>query len=506
MSNTQLKDRAGEIVRFVTRDIWLEDPGKYDRKQRSLAGLLKWLYLVVHGFVKDQCLLRASALTYTTVLSIVPFLAVAFSISKGMGLQNTEGLRTMLLNITAGNEQTVDHILTYVNNTNVGTLGSIGMAALLLTVGSVMATIERAFNAVWGVTKGRSLWRKFTDFFSVALICPLILGVAFSVSVSMQNDAVLQKLLTYSTFNFAYLSLLKLIPFLMVAVTLLFLYIFIPNTRVRMSAALVGALIAAAMWKAVEGLYVTYQVGAARYYAICGGFAQVPLFLVWVYICWVIVLLGVEISFALQNVRTFENEIRADTATREERDKLAALSMLLLTRSFDAGKGGVALAALSETLRAPVRLIQNVMDIMQQAGLAVQTCEDTPVYTLARPPESIRFTDIIFALASHRTQRGRQPMTARFGFINRTFRSLYAGAVNSDANMTLREYCATVAPQSFDTTGSTMLSSTDGQGDADSAAPGLSASQAAGGAAAGAVGGAAATAAVADMVETVTSG
>jgi membrane protein len=448
-TQNSLKEQTGKIVSFVTRDIWLQDIDPQDRRQRGLAGLLKWLYLVVHGFMKDQCLLRASALTYTTVLSIVPFLAVAFSISKGMGLQNSEGLRTLLLNVSAGNTQTVDHILTYVNNTNVGTLGSIGMATLLLTVGSVMGTIEKAFNSIWGVTQGRTMWRKFTDFFSVALICPLVYGVAFSVSASLQSDSVVQKLLSYSALSYAYLAALKFIPLFMVAMMLLFLYVFIPNTKVRIPSGLVGAVIAATLWKLVENLYVTYQVGAAKYNAIYGGFAQVPLFLVWVYISWVIVLLGVEFSFAMQNVRTFENEIRSDTATREERDKLAALSMLLLTRRFYEHGGPVPLADISESLRAPVRLVQNVMGIMQKQGMVAQTSTDEPAYALCAPPENIRFTDIIYALASHRTTSSKRPMTARFGFINRTFRTMYDDTARSEANMTLKEYCERVLPADF---------------------------------------------------------
>lgn len=449
MTNSSLKDQTGKIVRFVTRDIWLEDINPQDTRQRSVAGLLKWLYLVVHGFIKDQCLLRASALTYTTVLSIVPFLAVAFSISKGMGLQNSEGLRTLLLNMSAGNDQTVDHILTYVNNTNVKKLGSIGMATLLLTVGSVMGTIEKAFNSIWGVAEGRTMWRKFTDFFSVALICPILYGIAFSVSVSMKSDSLVKTLLSYSAFSYAYLTILKFLPVLMITLMLLFIYVFIPNTKVRIRSGLVGALISAVLWKVMENIYVTYQVGAAKYNAIYGGFAQVPLFLIWVYISWVIVLLGVEFSFALQNVKTFENEIRSDTASQEERDKLATLSMLVLTRKFNEKGGAVSLDTLSSTLKAPVRLVQNVMHVMQQVGFVVRTSNEEPAYVLSSPPDSIRFTDIILALASYRVTTGAHPMTARFGFINRTFRALYEDTTKSSANLSLQEYYEQVLPKEF---------------------------------------------------------
>lgn len=444
-----LREKTGRAIRFVTRDIWLYDTQEQTMRRKGLEGFIKWAYLVWHGFVKDQCLLRASALTYTTVLSIVPFLAVAFSISKGMGLQNMEAIRTLLEQGTAGNSKAVDHILTYVDRTNVGTLGAVGMATLLLTVGSLMGTIEKAFNSVWGIEQGRTLWRKFTDFFSVVLICPLIIGVAVSLSVTMSHEAVVQKILSISAFSYIYITLLKLLPVAIIALTLLFLYSFIPNTKVRIPSALVGAIIAATLWKIVENLYVTYQVGSAKYNAIYGGFAQVPLFLIWVYISWVIVLLGVEISFALQNIRTFENEIRSDTASREEQDKLAALAMLMLTRNFCNAEGAVSLTELSATLKAPVRLIQRTMNVMQLSRLVVQTCEDDPSYTLAAPPESIRFTDIILALASHRVTTGEIPMTETFTFINETFSALYADASRSDANLSLKEYVETVLPKDF---------------------------------------------------------
>ena len=429
----------GWLIRFVTRDIWMEDVPEGDAKRKGVVGFLRWAYLVWHGFVTDQCLLRASALTYTTVLSIVPFVAVAFSISKGLGLQDTEAIRLMLLQASAGNEQTVDHILQYVHNTNVGTLGAVGMVALLATVGSLMATIEKAFNAIWGIAVGRSLWRKFTDFFSVVLICPLLMGVAISVSVSMQHESVVQRLLEYSAVNYAYVIMLKLVPLVIVGGMLLFLYVFIPTTRVRIPSALVGAGLAAVLWKMVEGVYVGYQVGAAKYNAIYGGFAQVPLFLIWTYVSWVIVLLGVEVCFALQNVKTFESELRAHAASREERDQVATLSMLLLTRSFVNGTGAVPLRMLTEIFKAPVRLVQDVMHVLEVADLVVRVEGDEPAYVLAMPPEDVRILDVILAMSTFKPTASELPLSRRFAAVTELFSTLYADAEKSAANLSIAD-------------------------------------------------------------------
>lgn len=444
-----LQERAGKLVHFVTRDIWLQDMEKAEGRRKGVLGLLRWLYLVVHGFVADQCLLRASALTYTTVLSIVPTLAVAFSISKGLGIQNTDFIRVFLLRVAAGREDTVTQILSYVDNTNVKTLGIVGLLALFITVGSLMGTIEKAFNSIWGVAKGRTLWRKFTDFFSVTLICPVVMGAAFSFSVSLRHEALVQKLLSVGVLSYAYVAFLKMIPFLMITLMLFFIYVFIPNTRVRFSSALLGALVAGGLWSMAEGAYVGYQIGVAKYNAIYGGFAQLPLFLIWVYVTWVIVLLGAEVSFAVQNVRTFESEIRANTASREERDKLAVVVMLALTKAFYATTGPVHLDALCRAVRAPVRLVQEVLAAMERVSLVVSTEGDSPKYALTAPPESIRVMDILLALASHRITKDRPPVTRVFPFVDKTFEAFYQASIKSPANMSLKEYHHHHMPEAF---------------------------------------------------------
>lgn len=449
MGTEQLQERAGRLVRFVTRDIWLQDMEKARGRRRGILGVLRWLYLVVHGFVADQCLLRASALTYTTVLSIVPTLAVAFSISKGLGIQNTEFIRVLLMRIAAGREDTVTQILAYVDNTNVKTLGAVGLLALFVTVGSLMGTIEKAFNSIWGVARGRTLWRKFTDFFSVTLVCPIVMAAAFSFSVSLRHETLVQKLLNVGIVSYAYVAFLKMVPFLMIALMLFFIYVFIPNTRVRFGSALLGGLVAGLLWTLAEGAYVGYQIGAARYNAIYGGFAQLPLFLIWVYVTWVIVLLGAEVSFAVQNVRTFESEIRADTASREERDKLAVLVMLALTRAFYATAGPVPLDRLCMVARAPVRLVQDTLAAMERVSLVVGTEGDDPRYALTAPPESIRVMDILLALASHKVTGDRPPVTEDFPFVDAVFRRFYEASAASTGNLSLKEFHDGHLPDSF---------------------------------------------------------
>ncbi len=435
-----LRKRAGDLVRFITRDIWLQDMAHARKGRRRALGLLRRVYLVWHGFVADQCLLRASALTYTTVLSIVPTLAVAFSISKGLGIQNTEMIHAFLLRIAAGREDTVQQILAYVENTNVKTLGVVGLLALFFTMGSLMGTIEKAFNIIWRVPRGRSLWRKFTDFFSVTLICPVLVAAAFSFSVSLRHDAVVQQLLNVGVISYAYVTLLKLVPFFMSALMLFFLYVFIPHTRVQFRSGFWGSVVAGLLWTLAEGAYVNYQVGVAQYNAIYGGFAQVPLFLVWVYVMWVIVLFGAEVSFAVQNMDVFESEIRAGNVAREERDKLAVLMMLALTRAFYAKAGAVPLDTLCRVLCAPVCLVREILATMEQASLVVGTQGDVPGYALAAPPESVRVMDVVQVLATHGSGADRLQVLEATHFVEELFSELYQATAQCPANISLRRF------------------------------------------------------------------
>ena len=420
----ELKDRAWGVV---NRRGWL-------------VHCLYWLQRLFQGVRNDQCLLRASALTYATALSIVPLLAVAFSISKGFGFQNTVYIRQFLLQLTAGREEVVDRIVNYINNTEVATLGAVGVAGLLFAVLSLLGSIEKSFNSIWGVEQQRNLGRRFADYLSITLVCPLLIIVSISATASMQSTAVVQTILSYSVFSYAYLAFLKVLPFLLVWAALTFIYKLFPNTRVSFFSALGGAFVAGLFWTTAERLFIGLQVGVAKYNAIYGSFAQVPLFLLWLYISWVIVLLGAEVAYGLQNREVAAPGLGLDEYEFEFKEKLAVVIMAMLTKSFVDGKGPVSASDISEATNMPSKLVNNVCHTLSRVGLAVVSHqEDKDGFMLARKPSSFTVADVIRKFASYRKKDPGVVLGGQYAFVHTTFDNLFKAARGSEADLTLEE-------------------------------------------------------------------
>ena len=382
-----------------------------------------WLfYLVGFGFFKDQSIIRAAALTFTTILSIVPFLAVAFSISKGFGLQNTEFIRTIVLKMTTGRIEVADKIIEYIDRTNVQALGWVGVAMLLLTVFSLIGTIEKAFNVIWNVTKGRSAWRKVADFFPVILICPVILLLASSFNVSLQQQQAVKVLLSIEAIGYLEAMFLKITPYILISIAFTFAYAFIPYIKVKIPAAIVGGVVGGVLWQTAQWGYINWQIGAAKYNAIYGSFAQLPLLLIWIYISWVIVLLGAEVSYAWQNINSFVKQRYFGQATPFERQKIAVLMMIILAKRFHEGKPLPSVEEISDGLMAPISLVSDLFGLLQKAGYTILAdtleCE---IYAPARVLDGIRVVDIVRVVNMDGKHRVFKDFANKFSFIDTLF-------------------------------------------------------------------------------------
>ncbi|MCM0756224.1 YihY/virulence factor BrkB family protein [Desulfovibrio aminophilus] len=436
------------LKRHFNQDIWAGDGGGGGWFRRALNAVSRWSYLVASGFFENQCLIRASALTFTTILSIVPFLAVAFAISKGFGIQNTEFVRGMLLRITGDRAEVVEKILSYIANTNVRTLGWLGVATLLATVFSMVGTVEKAFNTIWEVRRGRTAWRKFTDFFSVILVCPLIILVSASLTVSLRKSDIVRELLSVSVIGGLEGLALQIVPVLLISMAFTFAYAFIPNTPVRLSAAAVGGFVAGVLWQSAQWAYINWQIGVTKYNAIYGSFAQLPLLLVWLYISWVIVLLGAEMAHAQQNLNSFTTRRFLGRASLEERQKVALLLMLVATRRFLDGEAPASMLDLARRLAVPVELMGDLCSRLSSSGLVVLGGENSRAdVALARNPERIRVFEVLDAMSGRVPFQDRFDLTGgRFRFVDETFDALRRAAQESQANRTLAEFSGCLEP------------------------------------------------------------
>lgn len=393
------------FTRFLLHDIWVADMAGGSVWRRRGIRALKWLVLLAQGFQRDRLMLRASALTYVSVLSIVPFLAVAFSLLKGFGIQNTEFIRDILLRISANRVEVVDNIITYINQTNVRTLGVVGTTLLLVTAISLLSNIEASFNTIWGATRGRAITRKITEYISLILVFPLLIFTAMSLTATVESTALMQKILSISIFSEFYVFLLKLLPYCSIWIAFSFIYFYLPNTRVKPLSALYAGILAGSIWQIAQSAYITFQFGAAKYNAIYGSFAQLPLFLIWIYFSWVIVLLGAEMAYAFQNLRNFEVEAKYGQASPRERQHMALILLLRLTVILgDRSQSPPSHEQLADQTGLPAMLTRDVLNILGQAGLVgrIQADEnDEECYTLLHDPAKLRVSDVLDIIARH---------------------------------------------------------------------------------------------------------
>jgi len=267
----------------------------FSDRQRAIWKTCRTLVL---KFIDDRCMTLASALSFSSMLSIVPFLAIVFSILKVLDIHTT--LAPMLLsNLAVGSQEIVARILRYINNTRVGSLGIIGLIALFLSIIATLDNVEDAFNQICGIGRGKAVHHKLRDFLIVIFSIPLMIGLAVIITTSLQHQGFVQWFLRLS--GIGQLFLLRLVPYLSIWIALVCLYQFLPNVRIRFRYALAGGLIAGSAWQVAQWAFIYFQLGVSRQNAIYGTLSLLPVFMMWIYTCWIIVLAGMEIVWHLHN-------------------------------------------------------------------------------------------------------------------------------------------------------------------------------------------------------------
>lgn len=366
-------------------------------KTRASRGPLAFATAVVRAFLADRCLVLAASLGYATALSLVPFLAVAFSLAKAFGLYEAPFLREALMRVSAEKAEVADAVLGYIANTNLQALGAVGVATLFFTSVGLLGAMESSLNAIWGVRDHRAGWSRFSSYVTVVLVCPVFILAAFSATASLHNAAVAQWLARFALANQIYLLGVKALPVLMVWAALFFVYAFLPAAPVRRIPALVGAFLAAACWQAAQAAYIRYQVEATGYNAIYGGFAQVPLLLLWLYISWVVVLAGAETAKCLQGLSgPLSVGPGRSLSASDRRDLVLVAALMLAERAEDRG-GPLDPAEAALALGLDRAEVDRVLEDLVRLGAAVRAArgEGPGGYVLAAAPDKIVAGDLL---------------------------------------------------------------------------------------------------------------
>jgi membrane protein len=379
-----LKDRSlkkfFDTVQFLNADIWRLQAHKLPPRRSFWITQLRIVLLAVRRFNLDKCELRASALTFYSLLSIVPVVALAFAVAKGFGVEKVLGEQLMAK--MQGQEEVAERIIgfaqSFLENTKGGAIAGVGIVLLFWTVIKVLGNVEKSFNDIWGVKTSRAMGRKFADYLSIMMICPVLLIIASSVTVLLttQVSAMLERLSFLGYLADALIWLLKIVPYAVIWLVFTFVYVFMPNTKVELKAALWGGILAGTIYQLVQLAYITFQIGVSNYGAIYGSFAALPLFLVWLQLSWLIVLLGAEISFAHQNVGTYEFEQDCLGVSHSFRRMIALMISSLCVKHFLKAEKPLTAEDLSRELEVPIRLVRSVLAELTEAGLLCEVRAD----------------------------------------------------------------------------------------------------------------------------------
>ncbi len=435
-----------KFINFIEKDIWRIRASQLSGVKYFALCQLRIVLLAVRGFAEDKCMLHASALTFFSLLSIVPVAAMAFGIAKGFGFE--QRLERLLLENLQGQEEVVEKIIGFaqamLENTQGGIIAGVGVVVLFWAVIKVLGQIEASFNEIWGIKKSRSFARKFTDYTSIMLICPVLLIMSSSVTViiSSQITLLMDKLSFLGPIVPLVITSLKILPYAVTWTVFTFIYIFIPNGKINFQAGLLGGIIAGSSYQIVQWAYITFQVGVAKYGAIYGSFAALPLFLVWLQISWLIVLLGAEVSFAKQNVETYEFEADCLNASHSFKRLISLYIVQLTVKNFCKGDSPWQAEQISHFLELPIRLVRQLLFELTEAGLLVEVKvndSNNLFYQPARDPEQLTIFYVLDTLDQQGVDAVPIINSEELNKLKATFDKFKAAVESSPANIALKD-------------------------------------------------------------------
>ncbi len=358
---------------------------------------LRVLYIAVQKFRQDDIFMRAHALTFISALAIVPVMALIFSIAKGFGAADTvwEVLRDRL---TGVQPEILDRIQAYVRDTNVGTLGTLGLLVVVYSAIKTVGSMEVNFNRIWNVPVQRSPFRKFTDYLSVIIIFPLLLLAATGLSASLRNIGLVSMLMETQYVGTVVHSLLSLGTYFTLWFACTFAYSFLPNTKVPILPALLGGVFAGTLWNVVQHLYITFQIGVAKYNAIYGTFASLPLFFMWIHISWLIILLGAEVAWVADGRANLSRLYGPRELSGVDIENFAVGVSLLLAERFQHGEPPFSCERIAEALDADEHHVNTILERLMAANVVSMVAGDVPAYQPARPLTNIRLGEVVTAV------------------------------------------------------------------------------------------------------------
>ena len=448
--------RVERAVLFVKRDIWLLEVTALPRLLAFLTRLVRVVLIAVRGFFRDRCLQQAAALTYSTIFSLPSVLAFAFAAAKGFNLyaklkaeviepflDSTFGERAK--NAAPELRAAVDRIFHFVETSDLAAFGGVAFAFMVYAVIKLLGSVEGSLNDIWGVKRARTILRRVSDYLAIVVVAPVFLLLAVAVTTMFEGPFAAGRRAIPLGFGDASV---RILPLLAVWFGLTFVYLTLPNTRVRLASALIGGIVAGTVWQTIQVLHVSGQIHLARYNPIYSSFAALPMLLLWIYLSWSVFLVGAELAFAFQNEAAFTSMARTGKVDQGFRERIGPRLAGRITRSFLAGQRPPTTGELAGELGVAPRTVAQVLEILCSANLLARTSVGLDDgYLPARDPETITVLDLLHAL---RREEGASTPPTRTKLDERVDRVL--GALDEEnarslSNYTLHELARTSEEQ-----------------------------------------------------------
>jgi membrane protein len=386
----------------IRTDIWKTPMDRLTGNKAYWIRQVRIIYMVIKGIRRDNIYIKASALTFFTILSVIPLIALAFGIAKGFGLHDE--LRAQIIMQFHNQEQVMAWILDFANNmleeASGGWIAGVGIALLFYTVGQLLNYVETTINSIWRVDETRVWYRKMTDYLAIIIMVPVIFIASSSVTVlanTKLNDLLSQSEML-EVFKPVVSFLVQLIPFILLCILATAAFLVMPNTRVKIRPAIVAGLITGIALQLLQILYVQSQIGITKLGTLYGSFAAVPLLMIWVQVTWVALLMGAQLSYYMQNITRYEFEFDVQTVSPKQKKRLSLLVMHCLTDDFIKGIKPRAPEEISHDLSLPVRTVHDCLDQLRASELVTQLWDETDDRYVYQPATDINRMTLSFLL------------------------------------------------------------------------------------------------------------
>ena len=370
-----------KVKEFFVHDIWHVKIEKFPIWQRWFIRFLRIVILGVRGYQEKNLVLSASALTLYTILSIVPVIAMIFGIAQGFGLEAY--LTQQLKEAFSSQPEVLNNLLTYAHNmlssTHGGLIAGLGFVLLIWSVVQVLGNIESAFNAIWFVTKSRSWTRKFTDYLAIMMVAPIFIILTGTANIFISTEIITFAndiaFLGKGAQNFIIISI-NFIPYLTTSLLFFMVYLVMPNTRVKPKAALISGVVAGSVFQWFQWLYIGFQIGVSKYNTVYGSFASIPLFIIWLQYSWIIVLVGAEISYCIQNIVHVEGEKQTKDISHKMHMLYSLYIINFIVKRFKNAERAPDVGEISDKLEVPLNLCRTLIENMLRCNLVAETIEE----------------------------------------------------------------------------------------------------------------------------------